>query len=77
MTPLTTNPTVVLLIPRADGNVTAVATNVALNLNVKIVTTEAELKAAGMPFNYNPATVVLEPAYEPAVLDYDRADYLA
>ena len=54
MTPLPTNPTVVILINKnAEGLIEAVATNVSPELNVKVVTTLIDYnnEALGKPFN--------------------------
>jgi len=54
MTPLPTNPTVVILINKnAEGLIEAVATNVAPELNVTVTTNPETYKEAalGKPFN--------------------------
>jgi hypothetical protein len=53
MTPLPTNPTVVILINKNTGLLEAVATNVAPELNVTVTTNPETYKEAalGKPFN--------------------------
>lgn len=67
MTPLPTNPTVVVL---TDENnvVIRVATNVSPNLDVAVTNSKSvfEKLALGKTFNMNPDEITPEPLYTPA-----------
>jgi hypothetical protein len=63
MIPLTTNPSIVILINKNRGGlVETIATNISPNVNVKIVTTVTDFhnEAINKSFLFHPGTVVCE-----------------